>query len=85
MNQKLHTIGPLVLDGAEIAIQDHAIHFSGVISVRSPGETVTPFLRKVHDAAVEAGVKSLTVDITKLRFMNSSTFGGKHVVVHPWA
>jgi hypothetical protein len=127
VNQKLTNIEPLVMDGVEIAILDQAIHFSGVISMRSPSETVTPFLRKVHDAVIDSGVKALTVDITKLRFMNSSSirslvdwvewirgepefkryvlhfvtkpdvlwqtttlnaiqsFGGKHVVVHPWA
>ena len=127
MNQKLRAIDPLVLEGVEISVQDHAIHFSGVISMRSPAETVTPFLRKIHDAVIEAGVKALTVDLTKLRFMNSSSirslvdwvewirgepefkryvlhfvtkpdvlwqtttltaiqsFGGAHVVVHPWA
>jgi len=127
MTQKLRAIDPLVLEGVEITVQDHAVHFIGVISMRSPGETVTPFLRKVHEAVIEAGVKALTVDITKLRFMNSSSirslvglgrmdprragvqrygaafrdqagcplatrttlnaiqsFGGKHVVVHPW-
>jgi hypothetical protein len=73
MTQKLRAIDPLVLDGVEISVQDHAIHFSGVISMRSPAETVTPFLRKIHDAVIEAGVKALTVDITKLRFMNSSS------------
>ena len=127
MSQKLRPIDPLILDGVEISVEDHAVHFDGVISMRSPGETVTPFLRRIHDAVIEAGVKALTVDITKLRFMNSSSirslvdwvewirgepelkryvlhfvtkpdvlwqtttlsaiqsFGGKHVVVHPWA
>ena len=127
MTQKLRPLEPLILDGVEIMVQDDAVRFKGVISLRSPGETVTPFLRKVHDAVIEAGVKSLTVDLTELRFMNSSSirslvdwvewirgepeskqyvlhfvtkpdilwhsttmtaiqsFGGKHVVVRPWA
>jgi hypothetical protein len=71
--QKLRPIEPLVLEGVEISVQELAVHFKGVISMRSPGETVTPFLRKVHDAVTDAGVKALTVDITKLRFMNSSS------------
>jgi hypothetical protein len=73
MSQKIRAIEPLILEGVEITVEDHAVHFRGVISLRSPGETVTPFLRRVHDAVTEAGVKSLTVDITKLRFMNSSS------------
>lgn len=73
MTQKLRPLEPLILDGVEITVEGDAVHFKGVISLRSPGETVTPFLRKVHDAVIEAGVKSLTVDLTKLRFMNSSS------------
>jgi hypothetical protein len=73
MNGKLSAIPPLALEGVEIAVQDGAVHLSGVISMRSPSETVTPFLRKVHDAAVEGGVRVLTVNLVKLRFMNSSS------------
>lgn len=73
MNSKLNGIAPLALEGVEIAIIDGAVHFSGVISMRSPSETVTPFLHKIHAVAVESGVKALTVNLMKLRFMNSSS------------
>jgi len=69
----LSGIPPLVLDGIEIGVVDGVVQFSGVISMRSPSETVTPFLRKVHTAAVSAGLKALTVNLVKLRFMNSSS------------
>jgi hypothetical protein len=73
MNTRIQSITPLVLEGVEINTTDGIVRFSGVISMRSPSETVTPFLRKIHAAAVESGVKALTVDLMKLRFMNSSS------------
>jgi hypothetical protein len=73
MSGKLSLVSPLLLEGVEVTIVDGAVHFSGVISMRSPSEMVTPFLRKVHAAVTEDGLKTLTVDLVKLRFMNSSS------------
>jgi hypothetical protein len=69
----LARVEPLVLDGVEITAQRDVVAMKGVLSMRSPSETVTPFLRRVHMAATEAGLKKLTVDMTELRFMNSSS------------
>ena len=69
----LSTISTLTTDGVVIRVDDQTVFFEGVISMRSPAETVTPFLRKVHTAAVQSGVKNLTADLVKLRFMNSSS------------
>jgi hypothetical protein len=73
MTSALSTIAPLSTDGIVIHVEDQTVIFDGVISMRSPSETVTPFLRRVHAAAVQAGVKDLTADLIKLRFMNSSS------------
>jgi len=73
MNSALSGIAPLTVDGIVIHVEDQTVFFEGVISMRSPSETVTPFLRRVHAAAVQAGVKNLTADLVKLRFMNSSS------------
>lgn len=69
----LATISPLAVEGVVIRVEDHAVFFEGVISMRSPADTVTPYLRKIHAAAVQDGVKNLTADLSKLRFMNSSS------------
>lgn len=66
-------VEPLVMDGIEITAQRETVAMKGVLSMRSPSETVTPFLRRVHLAATEAGLKKITVDMTELRFMNSSS------------
>jgi hypothetical protein len=73
MTSALSTIAPLSTDGIVIHVEDQTVIFDGVISMRSPSETVTPFLRRVHAAAVQTGVKNLTADLIKLRFMNSSS------------
>lgn len=72
MNAKLSSVPPLLLDGVEVHIVDDVVHFAGVIAMRDPYATVTPYLAQIHRAAVESGITQLRVDITKLRFMNSS-------------
>lgn len=73
MNAKIAGLGPLVLEGAELSLVSGVVHFNGVLSMRSPSESLAPFLRQVHDATVQAGQKRLSVDLTKLQFMNSSS------------
>ncbi|HEX2678475.1 MAG TPA: hypothetical protein VHM19_17605 [Polyangiales bacterium] len=70
---ELATIAPLVIEGVEINIVGERIRLSGVLSMRSPSETVTPFFKRIHSAAIKGGVKTLVVDLTQLRFMNSSS------------
>lgn len=73
MTASLGGIAPLAVDGVTIQVSDTIVSFEGVISMRNPSESVTPFLRKIHAAAVQAGLKRLTADLVKLRFMNSSS------------
>lgn len=73
MSSALTAIPPLTTDGVVIRVERDTVFFEGVISMRSPSETVTPFLQRVHAAAVQAGIKDLTADLVKLRFMNSSS------------
>jgi hypothetical protein len=65
-------VAPLLLEGVQIQVVDDAVHFSGVIAMRDPATAITPYLSRIHRAVIESGVKELRVDITKLRFMNSS-------------
>jgi hypothetical protein len=73
MSTSLAQVEPLVLEGVEITVQRDVVCMKGVLSMRSPSETVTPFLRRIHLATIDAGLKNLTVDLTQLRFMNSSS------------
>ena len=73
MTKRLSGIAPLDIDGVEIAVVDGIVRFTGVLSMRDPSTLVTPFLRRIHGAAVESGLRRLTVDLSKLKFMNSSS------------
>jgi hypothetical protein len=66
-------IEALVIGDLTIEPNVQEISFSGVISVRNPEETITPYLRRLHDAAVASRASELVVDLTALRFMNSSS------------
>ena len=48
-------------------------HAAEVVDVFRDGQRVLQFLRRVHLAATDAGMKKITVDLTELRFMNSSS------------
>lgn len=73
MNEQLATMVPFEQDGIEISVGAEGVRFVGVISMRNPSESVTPYLRRIHAAALQAGVKKLTVNLAQLRFMNSSS------------
>jgi hypothetical protein len=73
LNVELSAVPALLLDGVQIQVIDDAVHFSGVIAMRDPATAITPYLSRIHRAVVESRAKELRVDITKLRFMNSSS------------
>ena len=54
------------------------VAFSGLLTARDPGPLLTPFFDKLHQAMVREGQREVEIDITELRFMNSSSF--KHFV-----
>ena len=73
MKKSLGEIEPLRADSAEISVAGSVVRFGGSISMRSPSEVITPYLRRVHDAAIADSVGEITVDLENLRFMNSSS------------
>lgn len=69
----LAAIEDLCIGELRARTEEARVVLEGVISMRNPGETLTPYLRRVHDAIVRAGLPEVAVDITGLRFMNSSS------------
>lgn len=63
-------------ESAKIEIQDNpngvTLIFSGKINMQNPSTVFTPFFNEVHKRIVEASVKSVVADFTKLVFLNSS-------------
>src|SRR5687768_16660479 len=69
----LGTISPISIEGLEMAVDGATVRMSGTITMRSPSQVLQPHLKKVHESALADGVESLTVDLTKLTFVNSSS------------
>ncbi|MFO0659965.1 MAG: hypothetical protein U0165_09070 [Polyangiaceae bacterium] len=53
--------------------KDAVVVLEGTLTMRDPGERMTPFLRAVHEAAVNERRRELQVDVTKLTHVNSSS------------
>jgi hypothetical protein len=69
----LSAIAPLVLDTARIEVTGpSAIKITGTLTMRDPGDVVSPHLRSIHRAAVAGEVTKLVVDVSGLTFVNSS-------------
>lgn len=66
-------LDPMKLPEVEIIPNECGIKIIGVLSMRTPSETITPYLRRVHDAAIEAGTERVEIDLTELSFMSSSS------------
>lgn len=49
-----------------------SLKIAGTIALRDPSEEIQPYLRRVHQAAVEGGLQALEVDLRELSFVNSS-------------
>jgi hypothetical protein len=64
---------PIKLHDAEFLLGDFGLKIVGVMSMRNPHDSVTPYLKKVHQATLKAGLRRLDVNIRGLSFMNSSS------------
>ena len=66
-------IDPLSVDGVELLPQSGgALRIRGKLTARQPSPLIQPFLRRLHDAAVQLRLTSVSVDVTELTFVNSS-------------
>ena len=66
----------LQLEKVKLHIEDEGgvpcLKIDGEIDMEDPGEEVSPYLEKLHETILEAGLKEVHVDFTSLGFMNSS-------------
>jgi hypothetical protein len=64
---------PLSVDGVDFVPQaPNVLRIKGKMTARQPSPLIQPYLRKLHDAAVQQGMASVNVDVTELSFVNSS-------------
>lgn len=48
------------------------LQIRGQIAIQEPSKTFQPYVKRVHDAILAAGVSEFEVDVTSLTFVNSS-------------
>ena len=58
--------------GVTMKFDGHIVTLSGYIDCLEPGKFMAPFLKNVHDFILKKNLKSVTIDITELNFLNSS-------------
>jgi len=52
---------------------DGTLVMSGTLQMRAPSETLSPFFKQIHEAALMARLGELKVDVTRLVHVNSSS------------
>ena len=58
--------------GVELKVDGTTVHISGCINHPSPGVFIEPFISKIHNSIIDNKIKSIAVDISDLRFLNSA-------------
>lgn len=69
----LEAISPISIEGLEMNVAGGTVVLTGTITMRSPSQVLQPHLKKVHEAALADRLPSLTIDVRKLSFVNSSS------------
>ena len=63
---------PVSESGIEMKTEGNTIIFAGSINHPRPQVFMEPFISEVHDAIIEKGIKEVSLDMTDLKFLNSS-------------
>lgn len=61
-----------IYHNAQFEVVNDVLYIRGVIDALAPGEFMTPFFDKLHQAVVSGGTTKLVVDIRDLTYLNSS-------------
>jgi hypothetical protein len=71
---KLLSIAVPVVDSLQLQIQPpQRLKLVGRITTQEPGKLLGGFLRAIHDAVVAENLTQFELDITELKFVNSSS------------
>ncbi len=68
------TLSAPVLDTATLQIEaPNRVRIGGTITMQEPSRVIGTFLRSIHDAAIVDGLQVVELDVTQLKFVNSSS------------
>ncbi|MBN2444768.1 MAG: hypothetical protein JXJ04_25655 [Spirochaetales bacterium] len=56
----------------QMIVHGTTLSISGSVSMSNPAEILEPYIIKLHNKLVEEGIKRITLDLTRLAFLNSS-------------
>ena len=73
MNDFLSSVREFKADKFSATTDQFGVQLHGSSTSREPHASIQPYLRRVHEATVRQGKKTLMVDVTDLAFINSST------------
>lgn len=65
-------VEPVNHGGICLEFTGNRVVLKGMLDDENPGVFMEPFIDKVHDSIIEQGLKSITIDITELAYLNSS-------------
>jgi len=63
---------PVKFGGIVLSTEGTTVHIKGCIDTPHPNVFMQPFIRELHSEITSAGIKSITLDLTKLSFLNSA-------------
>jgi hypothetical protein len=56
----------------EMKFENDTLFIMGSIDFRDPGKIIGPFFEKLHKELLKSDIKEISIDVTKLFFLNSS-------------
>lgn len=59
-------------ENLQMSVIGTTLSISGNVSMSNPAEILEPYILKLHTKLVDEGIKKITVDLTRLAFLNSS-------------
>jgi hypothetical protein len=65
-------VAPVSEGGVDLKVEGTKVIIAGCINHPKPGIFMEPFLNKVHSSIIDNNIKTIDVDITDLRFLNSA-------------
>ena len=65
-------LSPVKQNGVTLSVDGTTVIIAGCIDTARPGEFIQPFLKELNKKIISNGIKAITLDVTKLSFLNSA-------------
>jgi hypothetical protein len=63
---------PIKRDDIQMSVRGTIFSIAGSVNISNPAEVLEPYILKLHNQLVDEGIKRITLDLTRLAFLNSS-------------